>query len=82
MKFSSLKTKAFQFFQQTSSQLAVHCQWGSPNSKIYHLETHKSTLRQIFPFKASLKKKRKKKETGQGEKKKERECESKRKRNS
>ena len=52
------RPKHFNFFQQTSSQLALDCQWGSPNSKIYHLETHKSPLRQIFSFKASQKKKR------------------------
>lgn len=51
------RPKHFNFFQQTSSQLALDCQWGSPNSKIYHLETHKSPLRQIFSFKASQKKK-------------------------
>lgn len=54
------RPKHSNFFQQTSSQLALDCQWGSPNSKIYHLETHKSPLRQIFPFKASPKKKKKK----------------------
>lgn len=54
------RPKHFNFFQQTSSQLALDCQWGSPNSKIYHLETHKSPLRQIFPFKASQKRKKKK----------------------
>lgn len=59
------RPKHFNFFQQTSSQLALDCQWGSPNSKIYHLETHKSPLRQIFPFKASQKKKEKKKERAQ-----------------
>lgn len=53
------RPKRFNFFQQTSSQLALDCQWGSPNSKIYHLETHKSPLRQIFPFKASQKRKKK-----------------------
>lgn len=53
------RPKHFNFFQQTSSQLALDCQWGSPNSKIYHLETHKSPLRQIFSFKASQKKKKK-----------------------
>lgn len=52
------RPKHLHFFQQTSSQLALDCQWGSPNSKIYHLETHKSPLRQIFPFKASQKKKK------------------------
>lgn len=55
------RPKHSNFFQQTSSQLALDCQWGSPNSKIYHLETHKSPLRQIFPFKACPKKKKKKK---------------------
>lgn len=55
------RPKHFNFFQQTSSQLALDCQWGSPNSKIYHLETHKSPLRQIFFFKASQKKEKKKK---------------------
>lgn len=54
------RPKHFNFFQQTSSQLALDCQWGSPNSKIYHLETHKSPLRQIFPFKASQKRKKRK----------------------
>lgn len=53
------RPKYSNFFQQTSSQLALDCQWGSPNSKIYHLETHKRPLREIFPFKASWKEKKK-----------------------
>lgn len=58
------RPKHSNFFQQTSSQRALDCQWGSPNSKIYHLETHKSPLRQIFSFKASPPPQKKERERG------------------